>query len=129
MTIAIGNCNEHPSLPKYQVISLGTFACKHCKQDPSLTKYSDISLATTATNRHSFQNTRMCLAPFATTVTGTLSFSKYSSITYFITYGAKLQNYKIGLDGRHFFLILLQWRAKLLDPDWPSGKTYSLLIG
>ena len=28
-----------------------------------------------------------------------------------------------------FFLILFQWRAKLLEPDWPSGKTYSLLIG
>ena len=26
----------------------------------------------------------------------------------------------IGLDGGHFFLIFLQWRAKLLDPDWPS---------
>ena len=35
----------------------------------------------------------------------------------------------IGLDRGHFFLIFLQWRAKLLDPDWPSGKTYSLLIG
>ena len=35
----------------------------------------------------------------------------------------------IGLDGGHFFLIFLQWRAKLLDPDWTSGKTYSLLSG
>ena len=28
----------------------------------------------------------------------------------------------IGLGRGHFFLIFLQWRAKLLDPDWPSGK-------
>ena len=41
------------------------------------------------------------------------------------------QNYwmLIGLDRGHFFLIFLQWRAKLLDPDWLSGTTYSLLIG
>ena len=26
----------------------------------------------------------------------------------------------IGLDRGHFFLIFLQWRAKLLDPDWLS---------
>ena len=36
----------------------------------------------------------------------------------------------IGLDRGHFFLIFLQWRAKLLDPDWPSGKTPFLhLVG
>ena len=35
----------------------------------------------------------------------------------------------IGLDRGHFFLISLQWRAKVLDPDGPSGKTYLLLIG
>ena len=28
----------------------------------------------------------------------------------------------IGLDRGHFFLIFLQWRAKLLDSDWLSGQ-------
>ena len=41
------------------------------------------------------------------------------------------QNYRmlIALNRGHLSLIYLQWRAKLLDSDWPSGKTYSLLIG
>ena len=34
----------------------------------------------------------------------------------------------IGLDGGHFFLIFLQWRAKLLDPDWMSAP-FPHLVG
>ena len=39
------------------------------------------------------------------------------------------QNYwmLIGLDRGHFFLIFLQWRAKLLDPDWPSRQNVHAL--
>ena len=33
----------------------------------------------------------------------------------------------IGLDGGHFFLIFLQWRAKLLDLDWLSAPFLHLV--